>query len=120
MNTMTSNKKSQSDDETSSQRPNKKKNTPDLTAVEKQIKEYVEKFRDKKSISQTNINIITSVIEEYLQSFVLIGYNYDGELLTHVSSKNQFQNDALNTGLHRFLLSNARGAFPTPPDIVER
>lgn len=79
---------------------------PGMVDIENQIKKYVEQYSEHKKISESNIHLVSSILQEYLQTFILIGYNYDGELITHAHSKTQFQSDALNTGLHKFLVQN--------------
>ena len=84
--------------------------------IEKQIGEYVKRYKQNKQLSQENVDIISSFIEEYLQAFILIGYNYDGEFITHAHSKSPLQSDALNTGLHKFLIK-ALGRNSLPPGL---
>ena len=56
------------------------------------------------------------LVKEYLQNFLLIGYNYDGEMIAYTSAKSQLQSDSLNTGLYKYITqSAARGMPPVPP-----
>lgn len=90
----------------------KKKTTDTTNAQEKLyqgvIRSYIDRYAEKKRISQQQIKTITSFIEEYLQAFIIVGYNHDGEIITHVSSKNQIHTDALNTCIYKFITQKAR------------
>ena len=79
------------------------KTTTEDTFLRGVVQSYVDQYREKKKISQREITTITSFIEEYLQAFIIIGYNHDGEIITHVSANNRVQSDALNTCLGRFI-----------------
>ena len=103
---------------------NKNKSKPNdeepdgLKAIETQIKDYVQKHKQLKRLNQDNIEAVTSFIEEYLQTFVLIGYNYKGDLVTYTGVKSQFEMDAINTGLHRYLVNSSirTQSPPQPPE----
>lgn len=71
------------------------------------IKAYLEDYKERKKLNQDNIEIISSFLEEYLQTFLVIGYNYDGELISYSHGKTQAQIDALNTGVFRFINQHA-------------
>ena len=73
------------------------------------VQSYVDQYKEKKKISQQEITTITSFIEEYLQAFIIVGYNHDGEIITHVSATNRVQADALNTCLGRFIADKMQG-----------
>lgn len=107
---MSVNDKQQSEDDEPPKRRKKsvnKKQSIDLTNQEKffkgAIQSYIDSYAERKRISQKDVNTIASFIEEYLQAFIIVGYNHDGETITHVSAKNQVQSDALNTCLCRFI-----------------
>jgi len=52
---------------------------------------------------------LTSVIDEYLENFLILGYDYEGESVQLISASNQQQSDALGTSVHRFLMQNLKG-----------
>lgn len=72
------------------------------------VQSYLDAYAEKKRISQKDIKTITAFIEEYLQAFIIVGYNHDGETITHVSARNQIQTDALNSCLCRFIASKMK------------
>ena len=79
----------------------------DNDLITAKINAYLEEYKERKKLSQDNIEIITSVLEEYLDTFLIIGYNYDGEMISYSHAKNQAQFDALNTGIFRFINQHA-------------
>ena len=106
---MTSSSKSTpGDDETPKKKKSMRSKKITKTAAEDTflkgvVQSYVDQYKEKKKISQQEITTITSFIEEYLQAFIIVGYNHDGEIITHVSANNRVQADALNTCLGRFI-----------------
>jgi len=71
------------------------------------IKAYLENYKERKKLNQDNIEIITAILEEYLESFLIIGYNYEGEMIQYSHARTQAQADALNTGIFRFINQHA-------------
>ena len=78
-------------------------------ALESHLVEYAKKRQDQKR----NVEQLSSIIEEYLSSFVLLGYNYDGEPVTLVSASTQQQSDSLSTLIQKFIMSQIPGAGPS-------
>ena len=67
----------------------------------------------KKHNQKRNTELLTSTIEEYLSSFVLLGYNYDGDPVTLVSASTQQQSDSLGTLIQKFIVSQT----PRGPEL---
>ena len=78
-------------------------------ALESHLVEYAKKRQDQKR----NVEQLSSIIEEYLSSFVLLGYNYDGEPVTLVSASTQQQSDSLSTLIQKFIMSQIPGGGPS-------
>lgn len=54
-----------------------------------------------------NIDAMVYTCSEFLDSFIILGYNFNGEPIQPVFyAKNQQQVDALNTYLNKFIASN--------------
>ena len=98
--------------------PRKKKRVSKKTPEEQLIADALEsclgEYKERKKVSQDNIEIVSSVIEEYLQNFLIVGYNYDGEMLAYTSAKTQLQVDALNTGLQKYIIQNIQRGHQPP------
>ena len=71
-------------------------------ALESHLIDHARKRQDQKR----NVEQLSSIIEEYLSSFVLLGYNYDGEPITLVSASTQQQSDSLSTLIQKFIISS--------------
>lgn len=97
------------DKKPSPRKPRKKSSeTADNDAlIHASIRAYLENYKERKKLNQDNIEIITAVLEEYLDTFMIIGYNYDGEMISYSHAKTQAQVDALNTGIFRFINQHA-------------
>ena len=97
------------DKNSSSKKPRKKTgDAVDSDAImHATIRAALENYKERKKLNQDNIEIITAVLEEYLDTFMIIGYNYDGEMLSYSHAKSQVQVEALNTGIFRFINQHA-------------
>ena len=94
------------DKNSSSKKPRKRSSdkTVDGDAImHATIRAALENYKERKKLNQDNVEIITAVLEEYLDTFMIIGYNYDGEMVSYSHAKTQAQVDALNTGIFRFI-----------------
>lgn len=79
-------------------------------ALESHLIDHAKKRQDQKR----NVEQLSSIIEEYLSSFVLLGYNYDGEPITLVSASTQQQSDSLSTLIQKFIInSHGPGSGPS-------
>jgi len=73
--------------------------------INKTIKKQFEKEIKKETISpqelierkqvQKDVNVLNSVIEEYLQSFMIIGFDIQGRKITLFHAKTEMERDAL-------------------------
>ena len=74
----------------------------------------IEAEKEKRS---NGIDNMCSNMNEYLSSFVLLGYTVDGEPVNVTCANSQKDIDSLNTCVHRFILNqslprNFPGNFP--------
>ena len=90
------------------------KKTPEEQLIADALESCLGEYKERKKVSQDNIEIVSSVIEEYLQNFLIVGYNYDGEMLAYTSAKTQLQVDALNTGLQKYIIQNIQRGHQPP------
>lgn len=77
-------------------------------ALETQLMEYANKRTEQKR----NLEELTCIIEEFMDSFIVLGYNYDGDPLTLVSANTQQQADSLSTLLQKFIVQSGQGKGP--------
>jgi hypothetical protein len=97
-----------------------KKNTPrkrpNKPRSEKTLKSIIDQLNTADR-SVTDPKMLASVLEEYLSSYIIIGYNTEGEPVSFTKANSSIEIDALNTSLHRFLTTYGMfGLGPTPPD----
>lgn len=92
-----------------------KKKTKSKTKPEKYdmikaaLETHLVEYARKKHTQKRDTELLTSTIEEYLSSFVLLGYNYDGDSVTLVSASTQQQSDSLGTLIQKFIVSQTPG-----------
>lgn len=83
-------------------------------ASEKLIQDALEahlEYQAARSASyKKDILFLSTILDEYLENFIVLGYDYSGESVQLVSATNQQQSDALGTAVHRFLMNNSKGA----------
>lgn len=89
--------------------PNANKDVKELTHnalvsfVREQLKEKANKKQD--------IEALNSQILEYLNSFILLGYNFNGEPVSIISAHNQQEADSLGSLVNKFIFNNQKD-FP--------
>lgn len=77
-------------------------------ALETQLMEYA----NKRSEQKRNMEELTCHIEEFMDSFIVLGYSYEGDPLTLVSASTQQQADSLSTLLQKFIVQSGQGKGP--------
>jgi len=74
--------------------------------IRKLLKEVMlENAYESKSRSNTEVDALIHTMEEFLRSFIIIGYNMKNEPLVITNAKSQLDADALYTSLARLFLS---------------
>lgn len=76
-------------------------------ALSANLTDYVK----KKNLSQKQVTILNSFIEEHLSCFILLGYTVDGNTLSIVNAQTQKDSDSLGTLLQKFIVKH----LPEPP-----
>ena len=81
--------------------PNQDKDIKDLT--EKALATFLQEKNKYRDEVRSNINALSSVIEEFLSSFIIIGYTIDGSPINIISAHNQQEADSLTTLINKFI-----------------
>lgn len=76
--------------------------------VKQQLSEYIRKSKSNERVSTE----LSSVVQEYLSSFIILGYTFDGSPMNIVSVENQLDADAIGTLIHRFIANSQRNNSP--------
>ena len=59
-----------------------------------------------------DLNNLSSQVEEYLTSFIILGYTFDGEPVHCISAHNQQEADSLVTLINKFFHSHVENEGP--------
>jgi hypothetical protein len=97
----------------SSSRGRKKDDTGGYELIRAALESHLVEYAKRKHDQKRNVEQLTSIIEEYLGSFILLGYNYDGEPITLVSATTQQQSDSLSTLIQKFIMDQHPGKPPS-------
>ena len=85
--------------------PNANKEVKDLT--HKALVSFLREQISEQTIQRKDIEVLTAQILEFLNSFILIGYNFEGKPVTLISAHNQQEADSLGALLNKFLINSA-------------
>jgi len=86
--------------------PNENKEVKELT--HKALVSFLrEQIKDKVS-NKKDLDALTSQILEFLNCFILLGYNFEGEPISMISAHNQQEADSLGALLNKFLCNSTR------------
>jgi len=83
--------------------------------VKNALEDHMEYLATKRLKDERDIGMLSSIIEEYLENFIILGYDYKGDSIQLISANSQQQADALGTSIHRFLIKNSFGGPPGSP-----
>ena len=67
--------------------------------VKSALQDHLEHVAIKRMQEEKDINMLSCIIEEYLENFIILGYDYKGDPVQFISAHNQQQADALGTSL---------------------
>lgn len=87
---------------------NKKKTPSSISSeqIQRLLKEALMKnIEDRYTKSEIEVDALISTMEEFLRSFIVIGYNMNNEPLVITNAKSQLDADALYTSLGRLFYS---------------
>lgn len=96
-------------------KPIKTVDTKDFSSdqIRRLLKEVMmEEAFHKKKTNEMEIDAVVSTMEEFLRSFILIGYNMKNEPIAITHAKSQLDADGLYTSLARMFMSiNSNGGI---------
>ena len=97
-----------------------------IEEINKMIKRAIASARQdrEKEIPETeqarlnNFNIIRNFLEQYLNGFIILGYDIEGDPLALIHAATQQQADSLSTCITRFIMNNnSSHQGPFPPNM---
>lgn len=72
--------------------------------IQRALQDNLIEMAKRKNLSQKQISIINSFIEEHLSCFVLLGYTVNGNPVSLVNAPTQKDSDSLGTLLQKFFM----------------
>jgi hypothetical protein len=80
--------------------------SPSVDQIKKLLKEaLLENIEDNKNRSNRDIDALVATMEEFLRSFILVGYNLKNEPIIITHARTQLDADALHSSFTRLFLS---------------
>ena len=83
--------------------------------IQKAIQADLSIFAKKRSLSQKQVSVINSFIEEHLSYFILLGYTSNGDPVSVVNAPTQKDSDSLGTLIQKFLAKYVDPPQQLPP-----
>lgn len=83
--------------------------------IQKAIQADLSIFAKKRSLSQKQVSVINSFIEEHLSCFILLGYTANGDPVSVVNAPTQKDSDSLGTLIQKFLAKYIDPPQQLPP-----
>ena len=80
--------------------------------VQAALASHLMEYAEKKKSNKKTLNDISNLIQEHLNTFIILGYNYEGDPISSVVANTQQEADSLCTLINKFLLQN------TPPSSM--
>jgi len=77
-------------------------------ALEEHLIEHARKHDGKKK----SLDEVNATLEEFLDSYIILGYDYTGEAVTLISANTQQQADSLSTLIQKFVVSSQNSNGP--------
>tara|TARA_A100001011_G_C14267135_1_gene825207 strand:+ start:310 stop:684 length:375 start_codon:yes stop_codon:yes gene_type:complete len=97
-------------------RKSKKRAAPDSDGrykiIRKALEEHLIEHARQTDKKRKSLDEITSTVEEFMDSFIILGYDYSGESVTLISANTQQQADSLSTLIQKFVVSSQGPAGP--------
>lgn len=87
----------------------KKEDSPDKIddvfkkKIQQAIQSNLDEYAKKRNLSQKQISIINSFVEEHLGCFILLGYTVSGDPVSIVNAPTPKDSDSLGTLIQKFL-----------------
>lgn len=79
--------------------------------IQAALQSFLREELEKKNVSQKNLEALIGVVEEFLNSFIILGYTFEGEPVQYVCAHSQQEADSLATLMNKFFMTSIRGPF---------
>ena len=98
--------KDNSNDKKSRRQSNNKKEEDVNKLVQSAMQSHLLEYADRKNAKKKSIDEVSDIVKEHLGSFIILGYNYNGDSISSVVTNTQQEADSLCTLINRFLIHN--------------
>lgn len=104
----------------SPKKPRRKQSKSTVDDISKQLDDALTNFLKKQASTKNktlnNYKSLENLLDQYLNSFILIGYTQDTKkFVSIVNAKNEQHADSLSTALNKFIINNTQ-VRNIPPD----
>jgi hypothetical protein len=79
------------------------------SVIQAALQSFLREELEKKNISQKNLEALIGVVEEFLNSFIILGYTFEGTPIQYVCAHSQQEADSLATLVNKFFMTTLRG-----------
>lgn len=86
--------------------PNANKEVKELT--HNALVSFLREQLKEKANNKQDLDVLNSQILEYLNSFILLGYNFNGEPISLITAHNQQEADSLGTLINKFIFNSQK------------
>lgn len=101
-----------------SSKSNKKKpssKSPDSSSynyIRKALEDHLIEYASKHNKRQKTLDEVQSNVEEFLDTFIILGYDYEGDPVTLISASTQQKADSISTLLQKFIVKSGPSSYP--------
>jgi len=74
--------------------------------VQSAMQSHLLEYADRKNAKKRSIEEVSDIVKEHLGSFIILGYNYNGDSISSIVTNTQQEADSLCTLINRFLIHN--------------
>jgi len=99
-------------DTNKSKRSESKEDDPKYRLIRAALEDHLIEHARRHDKRKKTLDEVTSHVEEFLDSFIILGYDYSGESVTLISANTQQQADSLSTLIQKFVVSTQGGSPP--------
>jgi hypothetical protein len=96
-------KKKPSNRRKKSEKFNPKEDKEAYELTQESLNAFLKQQLKSRTGAQNNINALASVIEEFLNCYIILGYSFDSTPVSIISAHNQQEADSLTTLINKFL-----------------
>jgi len=75
--------------------------------IKSALSSFLQEKLNERNVSRKNLEALINVVEEFLNSFIILGYTFDGTPVHYICAHNQQEADSLATLINKFFITAA-------------